>query len=165
MKTKLGIIIIILLTGLIIISMQPVLVYAGPETPHGNLWDPFVNTNPFFGGTKLPGTLTIIYNPGYLLNYYPTACSNGMPQANMFYSVRFIHNRVIYTYEGSTGVCFGDIGTPGTGGQGDVIMSFLDYVVRQTIPTATKWNIKSITNPGISSDSLSFVTDIVVMVK
>jgi hypothetical protein len=167
MKTKSGVLFIVLLTSIILGAAQPARLYAG-ETPSGNLWDPFVNINPFRGGTSIPGTLTIIYNPLSLFNFFPTACSNG--QATMFYSLRLTYNKTPYTYQGATQVCLGDIGTPGTGGQGDVILSFLNYVMLGYFPSQvnlpiTRWNLKSVNNPGISTDSLSFVADIVVAVK
>jgi hypothetical protein len=165
MKTKLGVLFVVLLTGIIFGAAQPAWLYAG-ETPSGNLWDPFVNTNPFRGGTSIPGTLTIIYNPLSLINFFPSACSNG--QATMFYSVRLIHGKTPHTYEGATQVCLGDIGTPGTGGQGDVITSFLNYVMLGFFPSdagliVNQWNLKSVKNVGMGSSS--FVADLVVAVK
>jgi hypothetical protein len=164
MKMRSGVIVIMLLAGLIIGFVQPAVLSAGETPSGGNLWDPFINPDHLKGGTQLPGTLSIIYSPIIFPNNYVDIC-NGNYQATMFYSVRFKYSNQISTYEGSTGVCLGNIGTPGTGGQGDVIMSFLDQVIRQIIPTTNKWYIKSISNPGMSGDSLGFVSDILVMVK
>ena len=140
---------IVLLAGIILGTANPARLYAGGQTGEGNLWDPFVNTNPFIGGTRLPGTLTIIYNPSWLYNFSTTACNNGMPQAPMFICVRFIYSNLIYTYEGSTSVCLGDIGTLGSGGQGDVIMAFLDYVIKDIFQNqGVKMELKKYSQSG-----------------
>ena len=153
MKKKLEGFFILLLTLLILGAAQPALLYAGGQTGGGNLWDPFVNTNPFNykDAIKLPGTLTIIYNPSFLINFgqltnfFPLNCA-GQYQATMFYSVRFNYLKNLKTFQGATGVCLGDIGTPGSGGQGDVIMAFLGYVIPDVIDYTpfTKWNLKTV---------------------
>jgi hypothetical protein len=167
MKTKSGIIIIILLTGLIIGAAQPAMLYASAEGGDpSNLWDPFVNKTPFSGGTKLQGTLTMIYNTSFLYNYLSSLCSTF--QTSMLYSVRFTYSNTFYTYTGSTGVCYGIIGTPGSGGQGDVIMAFLKWALADIFQMSAqdiKWNLIKVNNPGIAFDGNSFVTDIVVKVK
>ncbi len=173
MKKKLRGFFILLTVVLILGATPPAWLYAGGQTGEGNLWDPFVNTNPFnyTGAVKLTGTLTMIYNPSWLLNYgqltnfFPLSC-NGLGQAIMFYSARFNYLETIKTYPGATGVCLGDIGNPGSGGQGDVIMAFLGYVIPDVIGyTPLKWNLRSIKNAGISGDSMSFVADFVIMAK
>jgi len=169
MKTKSGVIIIMLLTGLIIGAAQPAMLYAGGETGDPtSLWAPFVNTNPLGskGATQLPGTLTMIYNTSFLYNYLTSLCSTF--QTSMLYSVRFTYNNTFYTYTGSTGVCYGDIGTPGSGGQGDVIMAFLKWALIDIFQSQNpnfKWNLIKVNNPGIAFDGNSFVTDIIVKVK
>lgn len=155
---------------MIIGTAQPALLFAGGEGSQGNIWDPFVNTNPFKGGTIVPGTITIIYNPLSLLNFFPPSCKGNMPQATMFYSLRLVYNKTPYTYQGVTQVCMGDIGNPGSGGQGDVITSFLNYVMLVYFPvdanlTIGKWNLKSVQMPGISQDGFSFIADIQIAFK
>jgi hypothetical protein len=170
MKTTYRSFFIILILGFIIGVAQPALLYAGAETPEGNVWDPFVNTNPFKGGTTVPGTITIIYNPLSLLNFFPLSCSGNMPQATMFYSLRLVYNKKPYTYQGATQVCMGNFGTPGSGGQGDVVTSFLNYIMLAYFPgdtnlNITQWNLKSLQAPGISQNGLSFIADIQIAFK
>jgi hypothetical protein len=166
MKPKLGVLVILLLTSIILGAAQPARLYAC-QTPDGSTpWDQFVNKNSFKGGTPIQGTLTVIYSPLSLGNFFPGTCSTS--QAIMFYSVRLIYDKKPYTYEGNTTVCLGDFGTPGTGGQGDVIQAFLDFNLRWYFPyqanlPVNQWYIKSLKNAGIGQ--FSFVGDIVVYVK
>jgi|WetSurMetagenome_2_1015567.scaffolds.fasta_scaffold377949_1 hypothetical protein len=158
---------IILVIGLVVVMFgvaQPTLLYAGGGTTGGNLWDPFVNTNPLRKPfTEIKGTLNIIFNPGYLADA-SGACNNFLGSATMFYSVRLIYGGNLYANEGSTGVCYGNIGVPGSGGWGDVISTFLVSSIQSIIPF-TKWNIKTMSNPVISGDGFSFITDLTIQVK
>jgi hypothetical protein len=168
MDKKLGTLFIVLLASIIIGVSQPALLYAG-EGSIGNPWDPFVTTKiPNGNYTTLTGTLSLIYNSGYLPNFDPKGCSLlGLTQGAMYYSVRFSYNNVFPNYEGSTAVCLGDFGTVGSGGQGDIVMAFLDSAVQSTlgVPPGTKWYLTKVKNPGISSYVLSFTADIVIKVK
>jgi hypothetical protein len=165
MKTKLGVLLVVLLTSIILGAAQPARLYAcetgGSTTP----WDTFVDTNPLGGnGVKsINGTLTVIYNPlaGWLPNFFQGACTNG--QATMFYSVRLTYKKKPYTYEGASNVCMGDFGSLGTGGQGDVIYTFMTYVMMGYFPndaglTVSAWNVKSLKNAG--AGQYSFIGDI-----
>jgi hypothetical protein len=158
MKMKLGVLIFVFLTGLVLVATQPALLYAGTETPSGNAWDPFVDTSPF-KGTKLSGPLSIYLEPAS----YSEECGNY--KGTMFYTVRLSKGSDIYTFHGKvTDICFGNIGDPGSGGQGDVIMNFLGYVVGQIFGPGKLWKLKSVDNPGTAPDSQSFVADIVIAV-
>lgn len=171
MKTRLGVMIFVFLAGIILGATQPALLYAGAETGGGNLWDSFVGTPPF-PGTKLSGPLSISYDP----DQSPPYCANGNYHATMFITVRLTprkdHDRKvkgpqIYTFdEVKEGICLGDIGTPGSGGQGDVIMNFLGTVVVPGIFGSSKhWKLESVTKPGIAPDSLAFVANITIAVR
>ena len=173
MKTKLGVLIFVFLTAMILGTAQPALLYAGPETPGGNLWDPFVDTSePSPTDIKLDGALSIYYEvtckPQITKNKpvcYP-CCPCDLGTATMFYTVRLSKEFIVYTYEGSTpGVCLGNIGGPGEGGQGDVIMSFLGTVVTNIFGSGHTWKLKSVNNPGIAPDSLAFGADITIAVQ
>jgi hypothetical protein len=170
MKTRLGVLIFVFLTGMILGVGQPAFLY-GCETPTGNAWDPFVGVSvftlkpiSFSGGTKLAGPLSIYLAP----DESAPLCTNGNYEGTMFYTVRLSKGSNIYWDEGETGVneiCFGNIGTPGSGGQGDVIMNFLKTVVLTIFPNAKNAQLKSVDNAGASRDSLSFVADIVISVQ
>jgi len=166
MRKKMGFLFAVILMLLLLGMASPGGLQAGGQTTGGNLWDPFIDTSNFTG-TKITGTLSIIYSPGYLINYYPSICADSaQQQATMFYSARMFYNKRTYTFQGATNVCTGDIGIPGTGGQGDVIMAFLGYNVKNyVLPGATDCRLKSVTNPGISPDNLSFTADILIMAK
>lgn len=167
MKTKLGIVIIMFLTGIFFGAAQPAIVYAGPETGGGTLWDPFIDPHPY-PGTKLTGTLSIIYNPNLLAAMtLSDKCSlnGGLLSATMFYSVRFSVSSQIYTFVGATeGVCLGDVGQPGSGGQGDLIKAFLGNAVNTIFP-GKGWKLKAVKQPGIDSNSFGFVADVVLAVQ
>jgi hypothetical protein len=172
MKTKLGALMILLLAGIILGVTQPALLYAG-ETGGGNLWDAFLT--PDFAGTPVNGTLSIYYTvtcipqprphpKKYSAPCYP-CCPCDLGTVTMSYIVRFAYN-TLYTYEGSTnGKCIGDIGIPGSGGQGDVIMNFLDSAVTNMFGGTHAWALTAVNNPGISQDSLAFMADITIAVQ
>jgi hypothetical protein len=161
MKTKSGVIIIMLLIGLIIGASLPDRLYAGGGTSEGFLWDPFINQTPLSGIVyMMNGTLSISYDVGQA-----SASCGGQYVANMFYTVRLSKDSKTYTFNGSTdGVCTGDIGVPGSGGQGDAIMNFLGTAVRAIFPNAKnpKWNLVSVSTPWISPVSDAFVADIFI---
>jgi hypothetical protein len=161
MKTKLGVIIVVFLASLIIGAAQPAMLYAGIEG-EGTLWDPFIDTSSF-KGIHLTGPISIVYNP----NLLAIPCETGMPRATMFYTVRLKSSidSQIYSFVGATeGVCLGDVGIPGSGGQGDVIMNFLGTVVNNNFPGAV-WRLKAINNPIVTPEGLAFVADIKIAVK
>lgn len=170
MKTKLGVIIIVLLTGIILGAAQPAMLYAGAEVgDNSTLWDPFVNLNPLKGKVaKLTGPLSIYY----FVDQNLPGCSNGQDQTIMFYTVRLSSGSNIYTYEGSATGCLGDIGIPGSNGQGDVIMTFLGSVVSGIFPNASGWpvqqgwNLTSVGSPGMgfTNTSYAFVADLSIEV-
>jgi hypothetical protein len=160
MKTKWGVLFIVFLAGIMLGTVQPSLVFSSAQDEF-LLWDPFIDISSF-SGTKLAGTLTIVYNPNFLAGL----CDNGQNVATMFYAVRFPLSKTIYTFEGAKeGICLGDIGTPGSGGQGDAVMLFLGNAVKKIFPNSSIWKLRAVSTPGISLDSLSFIADILIMVK
>jgi hypothetical protein len=160
MKTRMFLLSLVSFSMIVFGAALPTLLHAGAETGGGTLWDPFVGSPPF-GGTKVTGPLSISYDP---VDAPP--CGNDLPQANMFYTLRLIKGSEIYTFDGYTaGICLGDVGTPGSGGQGDVLMSFLDTAVKTVFPRAKSWKLKSVDDAGIARDSLAFVADVVIVVK
>ena len=173
MRTRWGVLIFVFLMGVILGVTQPAFLYAGAETPGGNLWDAFVNTSPPSPtDIKVDGALSIYYVVTCVPQItkskpvcYP-CCPCEFGTATMFYTVRLTKEFNIYTYEGSTnGVCLGNIGTPGSGGQGDVIMNFLGTVVTNIFGAGHTWQLKSVNNPGIAPDSLAFGADITIAVQ
>jgi hypothetical protein len=156
--------ILILITLSILIGAWQTGKLMAASTAGGNIWDSFIDTSSF-SGTKITGTLSIGYLTYPQNNPYPGVCGS-LPQATMFYTARLNYNKKLYTYTGATNVCKGDVGMPGSGGQGDVIMAFLESCVLQMIPTGvTEMRLKSVTNAGYDADNLSFVSDIMVMVR
>jgi hypothetical protein len=181
MKTRLGVLILVLLTGMILGVGQPALLY-GAETPGAynpcngalelNLWDPFVNVSFFtlkcasFKGAQLAGQISLAYGGSFM-----TYCSSGMYEVTMHYTVGLSvddHSRSpqLYLYTSFTpGLCQGDYGVPGSGGQGDVIMQFLKTVVLQIFPDARDAYLKSVTNPSYVQSGLGFTADITIVVR
>ena len=167
MKTRLGVLIFVFLTGMILGVVQPAFLY-GSETPAGNPWDPFVNVSLFTGqpiksnaGTKLDGPLSIVLNTSIPI----TLCGNGLPYATMLYTVRLGKGSQMYWFDGETpNVCEGNIGTPGSGGQGDAVMSFLKSVVLFIFPNAKDAKVISLDNAGPTPDALAFIADITIAV-
>jgi hypothetical protein len=173
MKTKLGVLIFVFVTAMILGTGLPALLYAGAETGGGTVWDPFVDTSSFTG-TKLFGPLSVYLDVTCVPHptkakdpaCYP-CCPCDLGAATMFYTVRLTKGSgILYTLEGSTdGVCIGNIGTPGSGGQGDVIMNFLNTAVTNIFGPGHQWKLKSVNYPGASQDSLAFVADIELAVQ
>lgn len=180
MKTRLGVLIFVFLTGMVFGALQPALVYGGAECSGVcTFWSPFVNVSLFTGKpilirflreTDLSGPLSIYY---YVPNPGNTCTLPGpgqyQPQAIMFYTVRLIggegSKRTIYWFDGTaatvpgTGqpICLGD-----TASQGEVIMSFLQTVISEIFPNAQDAYVKSVDNAGITPDSQAFVADVTV---
>jgi hypothetical protein len=169
MKTRLGVLILVFFAGMVLVATQPALLYAGGETGGGNLWDPFVNVS-FFTltptsysrGILLAARLSIAYDTSYF-----SYCDNGQYRGTLFYTVSSAdHSKSPWFYTSFTpGICFGDIGTPGSGGQGDVIMAFLKTVVLQIFPYARDAYLKSVSNVWIEDDSFAVAADIIIAVR
>jgi hypothetical protein len=157
MRKRMGVLIFVFLTGMILGAMQPAMLFAG-ETGGGNIWDQFVDPKPY-PGIILEGPLSIYYE--YLLDVDP--CEDGQPVANMYYTVRLSKHRQLYTFQGTTGVCLGDMLY-----QGNAIREFLGTVVVPGIfPNARHWKLKSINRGRYHDDDFSraFVADIELAVK
>jgi hypothetical protein len=155
MKTRLGVLILVFLTGMILGATQPTLLYAGAEVGEINPWDKFVYAKPF-PGTRLAGPLSIYYE------ILEGEC-DGQPLTNMYYTVRLSKHKDLYTFQGFRGeICLADIDA-----QGEEIMNFLDTVVVPTIfPDGIQaWKLIDVDNPGIGINGPAFVTDITITVK
>ena len=171
MKTKLRVLIVVFLTGMILGVGQPALLY-GTETPGGNVWDQFVYTKPF-KGTTVQGALSIYYQiTGCETTNCPGDCA-----ANMFYMVKLIkqNETITYLFQGSSqashpdGICLKDIL-----GQGAEIMNFFGNVVSDPslFPNGVvDWKVTAIDNGQFNdentfpSGSRAFVADVVITVK
>jgi hypothetical protein len=166
MKTRLGVIIFVFLTGMILWGAEPALLY-GCETPEGNVWDQFIDPKPY-PGVHLEGPLSIYYD----LSYNPDGpCGESDYEATMYYTVRL--NKVkaadkknvqFYTFQGKTeGLCL----LNDTDMQGAAVKDFLGTVVVPGIfETYKSWKLKSIDNVGYNQDDVSsaFVADIEIVV-
>jgi hypothetical protein len=169
MKRRLAVLIFVFFAGMILVATEPALLYAGFETGEANVWDPFVNVSfftltptSFSKGPTLAARLSITYTTSYY-----SYCDNGQYMGTLFYTVSSADQRKIpWNYTSFTpGICFGDIGTPGSGGQGDVIMKFLKTVVLQNFPFAKDAYLKSVSNPWFEDDGFAFAADITIAVK
>jgi hypothetical protein len=168
MKRRMGVLIFVFLTGMILGTMQPATLFAG-ETPGGNIWDQFVDPKPY-PGIMLEGPLSIYYEYLFDETGNPLLCEDQQPVANMYYTVRLSKDSdewrrkqpALYTFQGTTGICLGDML-----GQGNVIKEFLGTVVRAIFPKAKSWKLKSINNAQYHDDDFSraFVADIEIAVK
>ena len=166
MKTRLGVFIFVFLAGMILGATEPAVVHAGYETGGGSVWTPWLGTPPF-GGTKLTGPLSVYFYvyPGQPGSPPSWPCGTGIYQGTMFYTVQFVVGFQIYTFDGTMpGVCLGNIGQPGSGGIGDVLMDFMENSILQIFPNATV-KLKSIDNPGASPDGFGFVAEVTFAVK
>jgi hypothetical protein len=177
MKTRLGVLIFVFLTGIIFGVGQPALLY-GMETPTGNAWDPFIKVS-FFTGKAIPpkhlpfpitlsGRLSIAYGTSFSA-FCPPGATSGPYLVTMFYTLTLSdgdqsNSPQLYT-SFTPGTCEGDIGTPGSGGQGDVIMGFLKTVVLQIFPNAKDAYLKSVSNTWTAPDAFAFEADIKIVVK
>jgi hypothetical protein len=171
MKKGRGVLIIVFLTGMILGTMQPAMLFAG-ETGGGDIWDQFVDPKPY-PGIWLQGPLSIYYEYLYDDEGNQLICDleTGDPAANMFYTVRL--NKVVwfdfksvqtYTFQGTMGTCLNDWEF-----QGNVIKEFLGTVVVPGIFPGgfSSWKVKSIEKAQYHDDDFSraFVADIVIAVK
>lgn len=181
MRKKLGVLMLVLLTGMILGTTQPALIYAGGfETGSGSVWDPFAYIS-FFKltpakytkGTILSGQLSIAYALSPSAFSGVTCPDSTFFVGTMFYALRLSDNekskhddqsKSPQIYRSFTPVvCVGDIGTPGSGGQGDLILQFLKTVVLRIFPDAKDAyaRIDSVNNP----DDYTLVADITIVVR
>ena len=169
MKKRMAALIFLFLTGMILGTMQPAMLY-GSETPGGNIWDQFVYTKPFTG-TTLAGTLSIYYEiPGSDATNCPLDIN-----ANMFYIVKLIkqNETTPYLFQGSSqashpdGICMKDVL-----GQGEEIINFFGNIVSG--PTffpngVTAWHLTAIDNGQYNDESnppsRAFIGNVVITVK
>lgn len=169
MKKRMGVLIFVFLTGMILGTMQPTMLY-GAETPGGNVWDQFVDPKPF-PGIWLYGPLSIYYDYVYDDSGNVIPCSEtGGVAANMFITVRLNKvfdilrpNPTLYTYQYTNGTCTDDWIS-----QGNEVRNFLETVVVPGIfPNFKSWKLMSITKAQYHDDDFSraFVADIAIAVK
>ncbi len=169
MRKRMGAIVFLLFTGLILGTTQPVMVSAG-ETGGGNIWDPFIDPRPY-PGIWLAGPLSIYYEYVYDEGGNVIPCSDtGGVAANMFVTVRlnkvldmFRLNPTLYTFQYTNGTCTDDWITQGT-----EIKNFLGTVVVPGIyPDFKSWKLMSVTKAQYHDDDFSraFVSDIAIAVK
>jgi len=165
MKKSMGVLIFLFLTGMILGTMQPAMLYAG-EAAH-NPWDPFVDPKPY-PGIWLEGPLSIYYEYLYDDGGSPLICDDPSlgVVAMMYYTVRlnkeFQWKPTLYTFQGTTGTCLYDWSS-----QGDAIREFLGTVVVPGIfPNFKSWKLKSINKAQYHDDDFSraFVADIEIAV-
>ena len=171
MKTRVGVMILAVLIGLILGAMHPVMLFAG-ETGGGNIWDQFVDPKPY-PGIWLYGPLSIyyeyVYDDG---NVIP--CGEAGVAANMFITVRLNKvldmlrpNPTLYTFQYTNGTCTDDWISQGTD-----IKNFLGTVVVPGIfldfnPPKSSWKLMGISKAQYHDDDFSraFVSDIAIAVK
>lgn len=172
MKKRMGVLILVFLTGLILGTMQPATVFAG-ETGGGNIWDQFVDPKPY-PGIWLAGPLSIYYEYVYDDEGNLLTCETGDAVANMFYTVRLNKvldmlrpNPTLYTFQGTTGTCLNDWAF-----QGAAIKEFLGTIVVPGIflnynPVKSSWKLMAVTKAQYHDDDFSraFVSDIAIAVK
>jgi hypothetical protein len=172
MKTRLGVMILVFLMGLILGAMQPAALFAAEGG--GNIWDEFVDPKPY-PGIWFEGPLSIYYEYQYDESFNPVICEDtGDPMTKMFYTVRL--NRVtwfnwrddvkLYTFQGfPTPTCLNDWLF-----QGNEIRNFLESVVIPGIfqEGFYSWKLKSIKKAQFHEDefgiSRAFVADIEIAV-
>jgi hypothetical protein len=168
MKKRMGVLIFLFFTGLILGTMQPAMVFAG-QTSGGNIWDQFVDPKPY-PGVWFYGPLSIYYE---FIDDDPSDPScPGDTLTIMYYTVRLNKvldilrpNPTLYTFQGTTGICLNDWISQGT-----EIRNFLGTVVVPGIfPNGFQsWKLMSITKAQYHDEegiSRAFVADIVIAVK
>ncbi len=160
-----GVFIFLFLTGMILGTMQPAMLY-GAEAG-GNPWDQLVDPRPY-PGIWLKGPLSIYYEYAYDEGGNQIYCDTGDAFAYMYYTVRLNKefdirpNPDLYPFQGTNGFCLNDW-TP----QADEIRNFLGTVVVPGIfPNARSWKVKSIKKAQYNDDVVSraFVADIEIAV-
>jgi len=169
MKKKMGVLIFVFLTGMVLGTILPAIVLAG-ETGGGNIWDAFIDSKPY-PGIWFEGPLSIYYE--YVYDEYGNllTCEAGDAVANMFYTVRLnklvwfnYPNVKLYTFQGTTGTCLNDWFS-----QGNAIREFLGGVVVPGIfPNGFQsWKLKSIRKAKYNDDDFSraFVADIEISIR
>jgi len=170
MKKRMGVLIFLFLTGMILGTMQPAMLYAGEVL--GNPWDQLLDTGPYLG-IWLKGPLSIYYEFAYDETGEPIICSGtGDVFAYMYYTVRLNKeldirpNPDLYTFQGTNGSCLNNWEEQAT-----IIREFLGTVVVPGIfPNAQswKWKVKSIKkaqyHDDADSNSRAFVADIEIAV-
>ncbi len=151
MKKKEGVFIIVFLAVMVMGAIQPALLYSG-ETPQGNPWDFLIDPGSSTG-TKWSGSLSIYYEFPNNIVCAP-ACSNSVPCANMYATVRLSKGGVPYAYYGksSAPVCRDDTAT-----QGEELRLFLNDALFDIYGTPKiwsngDWKFKSIQNAVLMFD-------------
>jgi hypothetical protein len=178
MKKRMGVLIFLFLSGMILGTLQPAMVLAG-ETGGGNIWDQFVYKHPF-QGTKLEGPLSIYYEYNFAGGDF-VYCNDGQSyMVTMYYTVRLKKPRdpSLWVFQGSSqrsnpcGICLTNILA-----QGAEINNFLGDIVLGNIfatppifPNGVKeWHLTSMDNAQFYDrdypPSRAFVADIVIKAK
>jgi hypothetical protein len=169
MKKRMGVLIFVFFTGMILGAMQPAMLFAA-ETGGGNVWDQFIDPKPYLG-IWFEGPLSIYYEYLYDDEGNLLTCETGDAVSNMFYTVRLnkvvwfnFMNVQLYTFQGTTGTCLNDWVF-----QGNAIKEFLGTVVVPGIfPDGFRsWKLKSVNKAQFHDDDFSraFVADIEIAVR
>jgi hypothetical protein len=169
MKKRMGVLIFLFLTGMMLGTMQPTMLYAGEAA--GNPWDQLPDLGPY-QPIKWVGPLSIYYGIIYDEYNVPIDCGGELGYAaNMYYTVRLNKesdtgpNFTLYTFHGANGTCLND-----WTGQADEIRNFLRTVVVPGISPKTGkfWKVESVTKGSYNDEPLisrGFVVDIKIAVK
>jgi hypothetical protein len=170
MKTRLGVLIFVFLMGVILGATQPGFLYAGAETTGGTLWDPFLNVS-FFTLRPVSYAKVNTQAAHLKLNFtstgYETCSLTNLYWGTLYYTVSGAYPlNIPWQFTSFTSnICAGNIGTPGSGGEGDVIMGFLKTVVLQIFPFAKDAYLESVNNAMVYDDGFAFEADIIIAVK
>jgi hypothetical protein len=165
MKKRMGVLIFVFLTGMILGTMQPAMLY-GAEAP-SDVWDLYLLDPKPYPGITLEGPLSIYYE--YVYDEYGNQidCGEGLGlAANMYYTVRlnkeFQWRPTLYTFQGTNGTCLNDWSEQAT-----IIREFLGTAVQGLFPNPKSWKVKSINKAQYHDDDFSraFVADIEIAVK
>jgi len=184
MKTKLRIVGLAFLAGVMLATMQPTLLFGG-ASGGGNIWDPYVYTAPF-EGKELRGPLSIYLD----MSFWGAPCSGGSALlANMYFTIRLKLDKdktnTLWAFQGSSlgdypnGICVTDLAD-----MFQEITKLLDSVIPNlTIGDPPKlvfpygvnlyvnngWKVTAIDNPAYNDDPVSisrvFIADIEITVK
>jgi len=171
MKTRWGVLIFVFFAGMVLVGTQPALVYAGSETPSGSLWSPFIGVS-FFTLQPVSYAKVNTQAAHLKLNFTSTGYEicplTGNYEGTLYYTVSGAYplNNIPWQFTSFTSnICAGNIGTPGSGGEGDVIMGFLKTVVLQIFPFAKDAYLESVSNAMAYDDGFAFEADIIIAVK